>query len=386
MPMGDPGEGYASSGGYPGGTGGPLGDPNIGPAGNAPHVGPNAPSGMGPPHGVLGFGGLSPGGYNSTTFNANFARAMAAANSIRNPVLRYQAKMRLKNKGKFQKKPGKRSVGGWPAFQGEVIAEEVLPKEYTDRIPPEQDLTGGFQKYPDDMGGWLGGGSSYDFGWNAGGSMGGLGSPWGHVGGGVNPLNRNKDPGRIAGLQGFAYGGEMQPGQLGVVGEAGPELVQAGPGGAQVAPNPGVLQTAINMTPQTPLNTSVRTPEPGLIPAPMDAFRQSLMNWKGQRPVQAPDMSPEAYLEAIRGWRGAQPQRPREPIHPFKQAIMNWRAQKPDRTVVAPDAWRQAITAWHNNRPVRDTPVDPNPMNSNVRQNPDFNWGSTNLARRNVNA
>lgn len=60
MPAGDPGGNFAGSGGYGGNFGG-AGGASMG----------SSPGG--PAHGMLGFGGMSPGGFNSTTYGANAA-------------------------------------------------------------------------------------------------------------------------------------------------------------------------------------------------------------------------------------------------------------------------------------------------------------------------
>lgn len=249
-------------------------------------------------------------------------------------------------------------------------------KSIYDRIAPEESDFSNYygNENMDDLG-WLG-----DWNSPANWGVGGFGSPWDSSKDQSRLSQSLKDQSRLGGapvsgkdqsqIPGYAYGGQMPPNQLGVVGEMGPELVQAGPGGANVIPNNGLLghiKTAMPPTPPQPTTPPIRPPHPPRTPNP---FQQSMMDWQNARPTQVPGQSPEDWRSAIMAWRGQRPTPPQRP--PVDPAILAaHQARKLGQPGTLPGMPPRAPAAAPNffNRPGQ--------FNDNG-----FNWGSTNLARR----
>ncbi len=62
---------------------------------------------------------------------------------------------------------------------------------------------------------------------------------------------------KSAGLPGFAHGGFLAQGSLGIVGEAGPELIRAGHGGASIQPIRGMVSGGARAGGEPPINANV---------------------------------------------------------------------------------------------------------------------------------
>jgi len=275
MPLGDPGAHYAESGGYPGGTGGPNGDPNIGPAGNASVFGGYSPGTNlpGPQPGMLGFGPYSPGGYNSSTFNRNYGLAQlggvgqggrSIADAIQRGIAILAASRRTGGRGTGgvsvdpahvtsvvptpRPKPTVRYVNGIPVPQPKPPVPDWFPRSWYEtpeyeplnslRAPSATGLTrsvGGTNNTVDTSG------------WQNINTPGiardirdiqpGYSSPGGLAGGLANAM------------RGFQDGGMMEMGETAVVGEAGPELATAGPTGTQIMPMSPVNRIGPQMGP-----------------------------------------------------------------------------------------------------------------------------------------
>jgi len=269
MPQGDPGGNFAGSGGYGGNFGG-AGGASMG----------SSPGG--PAHGSLGFGGMSPGGYNSTTYARNMAglpgtpgfgarveanranynrrqqlaQARAQLEKFPNNVSLQRRVTKLQSPGVVQpavttppteteSPPELMEEPPYPGMQGAPYPAGIYGNNWLDNtttgygtgdFPTQGPYGSGARAAP--VNNFAGSGAtgvgtnpSYGFSGFAGDVARGVSGLGGLIGDSVRGWG-----GILGGNRQF--GGPVEPGQQYTVGENGPETLQMGPGGGgQVIPH-----------------------------------------------------------------------------------------------------------------------------------------------------
>lgn len=88
------------------------------------------------------------------------------------------------------------------------------------------------------------------------------------------------------------------------------KVLRKADGGTVVDPNTPAVDA--NAPVATPL-ASTAAPAPGAAPRPNDQFRQSMQDWRGQRPDRSTMQDPSQFKQSLQDWRGQRPDRPDRP-------------------------------------------------------------------------